>query len=48
MDAVRAFLSGKQLCRIAEPMPGRMNGEHAVADPQLSHNGVDDRNIAAV
>src|SRR6202042_1405749 len=48
MDAVRAFLSGKQLSRIAQPMPGRVNGEHAMADPQLPRHDVDDRNIAAV
>ena len=48
MDAVRALLRGKQLRRIAQPVPGRVDCEHAMADPQLPRHGVDDRNIAAV
>ncbi len=48
VNAVRALLSGKQLRGIAQPMPGRVDREHAVADPQLSHHRVDDRNVAAV
>ena len=43
MDAVARFHAQKRPRRIAEPVPGRVHREHAVADAEFARDDVDDR-----